>query len=232
MCSRYSVVIPAYNAAATIAEAVQSVLAQTVPPTEVIVVDDGSTDDTAAVVRAMAGPVRVICRPNGGPGAATTQGIAEVGSPLLATLDSDDLWLPRKIERQLALLAAQSELTAAFTLAQQFQGDPAQHAGGRIQRMWSRTTMIIPTESARRVGPIVDPPGGRGEMIDWLARCNELGYRLGMVEEVLALRRVRPGSLSYGRDTVRDAGYLHVARQALLRKRQQLPATAGAEKAR
>jgi glycosyltransferase involved in cell wall biosynthesis len=228
MPSDYSVVIPAYNASATIAEAVGSVLSQTISPAEVIIVDDGSTDDTARVVSTMAGPVRLIECSHKGPGAATTAGIRRVSSPLLATLDADDVWLSEKIERQLAYMATHPDVTATFTLARLFHGSPALPLDGRVQRLWTRTTMLIDTASARSVGEVIDPPGGRGEMIDWLARCRELGHQLAMVEEVLALRRIRPGSLSLGRDHVRDLGYLHVVRRAIERKREQSQ-TASAE---
>jgi glycosyltransferase involved in cell wall biosynthesis len=221
MSLHYSVVIPAFNAAATIAEAIDSVLSQTISPTEIIVVDDGSTDDTAAIVSEIAGPIQLIRRSNGGPGAATTAGILAVATPLLATLDSDDLWLAEKIERQMDYLSANSGVTAAFTLAQLFQCSPVSPDDVRVQRFWSRTTMLIDTAAALSVGAIIDPPGGRGDMVDWLARCGEMGYQMGMVEEVLALRRIRPGSLSYGRDHQRDAGYLHVVRRAIERKRQR-----------
>lgn len=80
--------------------------------------------------------------------------------------------------------------------------------------------MAIRRETADTIGPIRDPVGGRGEMVDWIARVREAGFRLDMLDDVLALRRIRPGSLSYGRD-IRDRGYLQVARQALLRRQQQ-----------
>ncbi|MCX7429151.1 MAG: glycosyltransferase family 2 protein [Planctomycetia bacterium] len=220
MLIQYSVVIPAFNAASTILEAVESVMSQTLPPAEVIVVDDGSTDNTASVVSAMTGPVRLIRQTNRGPGAATTAGVATVATPLLATLDADDLWLPEKIRRQVEHLANDPSISAVFTLARTFGGIPVDSAGGLVQRLWTRTTMLIDTAMARSVGEMVDPPGGRGEMVDWLGRCRDMGYCLGMVEEVLALRRIRPGSLAYGRDEQRDKGYLHVARRALQRKRQ------------
>jgi hypothetical protein len=57
-------------------------------------------------------------------------------------------------------------------------------------------------------------------MIDWIARAREAGFVLDMIDEVLALRRIRPGSLSYGRDAARDRGYLEVARLAMLRRAQ------------
>jgi glycosyltransferase involved in cell wall biosynthesis len=217
---QYSVVIPAFNAASTILEAIESVMSQTLLPKEVIVVDDGSTDDTASVVSAMTGPIRLVRQSNRGPGAATTAGMAMAAAPLLATLDADDLWLPEKIRRQVEYLASNPSVSAVFTLARVFQGIPADSADGQVLQLWTRTTMLIDAATARSVGEIVDPPGGRGEMIDWFGRCRDKGYRLGMVEEVLALRRIRPDSLAYGRDERRDKGYLHVARQALQRKRQ------------
>ena len=221
MSLHYSVVIPAFNAADTIAEAIDSVLSQTISPKEIIVVDDGSTDNTAAIVSVIPGPIHLMRRFNGGPGAATTAGILAVTTPLLATLDSDDLWLPEKIERQMDFLEANSGLTAAFTLAQLFKRGLMSPNAVRVQRFWSRTTMLIDTAAALSVGAIIDPPGGRGDLVDWLARCREMGFQLGMLEEVLALRRIRPGSLSYGRDRQHDVGFLHVARRAIERKRQQ-----------
>lgn len=97
-----SVVIPAYNAAATIGEALASVFAQTFDDYEVVVVDDGSTDETAAVVRALGGRVTLVRQENGGPGAARNAGIRASRGHLVAFLDADDRWLPHKLEAQVA----------------------------------------------------------------------------------------------------------------------------------
>lgn len=100
-----SVVIPAYNAARWIAETIASALDQTYPPREVIVVDDGSTDDTACRAERFPPPVRVLRKANGGPAAARNLGIAAASGTWIALLDADDRWLPRKLERQLLLTA-------------------------------------------------------------------------------------------------------------------------------
>ena len=102
-----SVVMPAYRNAATIGRALASIAGQTLPPREVIVVDDGSDDDTVAVVKAMArrmGPVRLrlFTQPNQGAGAARNRAVAVAGGTWLAFLDADDQWLPTKLERSLA----------------------------------------------------------------------------------------------------------------------------------
>jgi glycosyltransferase involved in cell wall biosynthesis len=98
-----SVVIPAYNASAWIAETLQSVAAQDFTDFETIVVDDGSTDDTAAVV-ARFPQVRYIHKRNGGQGSARNAGIRASRGGAIALLDADDLWKPEKLRLQVALL--------------------------------------------------------------------------------------------------------------------------------
>ena len=78
MTFSYSVVIPAYNAAATIGQSVQSILEQTIRPQEIIVVDDGSTDNIAAAIAGMRAEITLIRQDNRGPGAATTAGFRHV----------------------------------------------------------------------------------------------------------------------------------------------------------
>ncbi|HEX5829727.1 MAG TPA: glycosyltransferase family 2 protein, partial [Gemmatimonadaceae bacterium] len=93
-----SVVIPVRNGARHIGQTLESVLAQTRPVAEIIVVDDGSTDDSAAIAASYG--VRVIQRPNGGVSAARNTGIRAATQPWVALLDHDDIWDPRKIELQ------------------------------------------------------------------------------------------------------------------------------------
>jgi glycosyltransferase involved in cell wall biosynthesis len=99
-----SVVIPAYNAAPYVSRAIESALAQTVPPLEVIIVDDGSSDDTAEVVAAYQPRVRLLRQANGGPASARNHGVRESHGDWIALLDADDSWLPKKLERQLGFV--------------------------------------------------------------------------------------------------------------------------------
>jgi glycosyltransferase involved in cell wall biosynthesis len=99
-----SVVITCYNARATLGEALTSVLAQTRPPDEIIVVDDGSTDDSATIVNQVAPQAILISQTNQGVSAARNAGLRAVTGDLIAFLDDDDRWHPSKLERQLAVL--------------------------------------------------------------------------------------------------------------------------------
>lgn len=221
MKTPYAVVIPAWNAQETLGEALDSVFKQDLLPEDVVVVDDGSTDDTARVVRRYGGRVRLVQQANQGCGAATNAGLACVSSPLVAFLDADDVWLPRKATAQIMRLEESPELAGVFCRANVFRGSLADPVVLRAADVWGRTTLMVRTAAARSVGPMIDPPGGRGDMVDWLARAREQGLKFEMMPQEMALRRIRPGSLSYGRDAQRDRGYLEVVRRALERRREQ-----------
>lgn len=100
-----SVIIPTFNRASTLKRTVDSALAQTHSPLEVIVVDDGSTDGTETVIRSYGERIRGIAQPNGGPSAARNTGAAAAQGEWLAFLDSDDVWKPEKIARQVDLVS-------------------------------------------------------------------------------------------------------------------------------
>tara|TARA_R110000751_G_scaffold271365_2_gene371321 strand:- start:164684 stop:165370 length:687 start_codon:yes stop_codon:yes gene_type:complete len=215
----YSVVIPAYNAADTIGEAVHSVLAQSIPPAEIIVVDDGSTDQTAAVVTSLSVPITLIQQENKGCGEATNTGFRAVKTPLLASLDADDIWLPDKMKVQLDILNSDTDVAAIFCRAKTFRDLNGMREFHREADLWARSTMVVWTELALANGKIIDPPGGLGDMIDWLGRLRENGHVLHMHPQVLVHRRIRPGSLSYARTEESNRGYVFAARQAILRRR-------------
>jgi glycosyltransferase involved in cell wall biosynthesis len=101
-----SAIIPTYNRAALVTQAIDSVLQQTYPNVEVIVVDDGSTDETQLALQRYGPKIRIVSQNNAGPAVARNRGITASRGDLIAFLDSDDLWLPRKLERQVALLQA------------------------------------------------------------------------------------------------------------------------------
>jgi len=106
MTPEVSVIIPTYNRRPMLLEAIDSVLAQTVTAFELIVIDDGSTDDTPEHLSRLGRTIRVERIEHRGPAAARNRGVAIARAPLIAFLDSDDLWSPTKLERQLAFMHA------------------------------------------------------------------------------------------------------------------------------
>lgn len=122
---------------------------------------------------------------------------------------------------QLEALAADGAADLCFGAARQLYHGLPDDGGGAVRRGLTRTTMLLRREVFERVGPMIDPPGMRGELIDWLARAREAGFRMIELTDVLALRRVLRGSLSWGRDPERDRGYLAVAHRALMARRRK-----------
>ncbi len=112
---RFSIVVPAYNSAATIESTLRSAIAQTLPPHELIVVDDGSTDDTATTAERVGPPVRVIRQRNGGTAAARNCGIREATGDVVAFLDADDLYEPERLAQIAAAFARDPSLDAVAT---------------------------------------------------------------------------------------------------------------------
>jgi len=110
-----SVVIPTYNRAELVLRALRSVLAQTRPAEQVIVVDDGSTDDTGPLVRIQFGSVDYLAQENRGVSAARNRGIEVATGEWIALLDSDDEWLPEKLERQMACLEQEPDYRVCHT---------------------------------------------------------------------------------------------------------------------
>ena len=125
-----SVVIPAYNCAAYVAEAVQSALDQDYPEKEVVVVNDGSTDNTLAVLREFGQAIRIVDQKNAGPPVARNNGLAAASGEYVAFLDADDVWLQGKVAAQVAHLESEPDVGTVFTAWYVWAAD----ADGRYRR--------------------------------------------------------------------------------------------------
>jgi glycosyltransferase involved in cell wall biosynthesis len=142
-----TVVIPAYNAAAFLRDAIESVLAQTYRPLEVIVVDDGSTDDTAAIAQSFGPPVRCIRQANARQAAARNRGIREAAGELFAFLDADDTWDEEKLAKQVARLERDADLGLVYCCVREV--DAAGRSGAYRQarlrgRAWREVLLGVP----------------------------------------------------------------------------------------
>jgi glycosyltransferase involved in cell wall biosynthesis len=122
----YSVVIPTFNRCRMLAEALDSVLDQAYPSIEIVVVDDGSTDDTGDMLQRNYPQVRVLQQANQGPAAARNRGIAASNGDVIAFLDSDDVWLEHKVMLELALLEQ-------FPDAAMLAGNATSFVGGNLR---------------------------------------------------------------------------------------------------
>lgn len=196
MSPTISVVIPAFNTSAYIGEAIQSVLDQSLAPAEVIIVDDGSTDDTADVAAAFGDPVRVYRRPHSGISASRNFGVSQAQGDLLGFLDSDDLWMPEKLEKQAEALKQDRELHGVFGLVRQFytpglEASEAQrrHLESGVETGYHAGALLIRRDAFDFVG-LFDESFKLGEFIDWYARAQDIHLKLITLREVLMLRRI------------------------------------------
>ena len=118
-----SVVIPNYNYGRFIGEAIESVLAQTYQPIEIVVVDDGSTDDSVKIIESFGDKVKLIKQENGGVGKARNTGIKNSAGSYIAFLDADDVWLPKKIELQVKFFETHAEIGLVTAATREFDAD-------------------------------------------------------------------------------------------------------------
>lgn len=119
-----TVIIPAFNSAKHLPGALESVFKQTYRDSELVVVDDGSTDDTRKVLEGYKNRVTYLYQENGGPSKARNTGIRAAKGRYVAFLDADDLWLPHKLEQQIQLIESDPRLGLVFSDAEYFEGEP------------------------------------------------------------------------------------------------------------
>jgi glycosyltransferase involved in cell wall biosynthesis len=219
-----SVVIPCFNAASYIAEAIAGVLAQIEPGDEVIVVDDGSTDASARVVAEFGAAIRSIHQPNLGISAARNRGIAHSRGDCIAFLDADDLWPAGSLALRRRALAAEAGVDCAFGWVEPFISpdlpdelrsairDPGPAQSGRLAG-----SLLVRRQVFEQVG-LFDSQFRIGETMDWVARVDAAGYRSRDVGEIVLRRRVH-ASNTVQKDRQMQRDYLRVLRAAIGRRR-------------
>lgn len=201
----YDVVIPCYNRAHVVADAVASILSQDPPPAHVIVVDDGSTDGSAAVIRALAADNRhvtaVILPRNGGASNARNVGVALCTAPWVAFLDSDDVWLPGAARAMLRHREGVDVIVGHFARVHPGEAPGAPECGwggGDIRAALATGGVIGPSWSIARRATVeqvggFDPSFHNCNDWDFYTRAAAAGARFGRIDATVALYRTVAG---------------------------------------
>ena len=212
MSPSLSIVIPAYNVAEFIGAAVRSALNQSWRDREVIVVDDGSTDDTVGRLAGIKDSrLRVVRQDNRGLAAARNAGVRAARGRFIGFLDGDDLWYPRKAERQLAVMRADPLIGVSFSHSAYIDVDGRETgrfltcriAEPDLRRMILRnetgngSTPIARRECFEAAGLFAERIRNGDEQEMWVRVLHRTPYRLRLVPEVLTAYRIRPGSLTF-----------------------------------
>ena len=209
-----SVVIPAYNAAAFLEEAVASVLDQTFGDFEVLVVDDGSTDGTEALARRFGRPVRCLRQENKGVAAARNRGIQAAGGRRVAFLDADDSWFAEKLERQIEALEQSPRAGVCYSAFMHVDEsgaplgvDTRPRAGSMLEDLLTRGNAVGSISSVLCERALLDRAGGfdpsLSQCADW-----DMWVRLAQLTEFLYIDRPLVTYRRHGNNMSRDPGLL------------------------
>lgn len=223
--SLISCIVPVFNGERYLKEALDSILAQTYRPIEIIVVDDGSTDNTAAVVAGYGEQVRYLLQSNTGPAAARNLGLTAAHGAFVAFLDADDLWHTEKLSRQMTQFAIRPELDLCVTHIQNFWIPELQEEAEWFQdHRFSQSLpgYVTSTLLARRA--IFDKLGSfnptlrHAEDVEWFVRATEQETVMALLPDALVYRRLHQSNISRQVVANREA-LLQVTKAALDRRR-------------
>jgi glycosyltransferase involved in cell wall biosynthesis len=223
-----SVIIPAYNNANYIGETISSVLNQSLKPEQVVVIDDGSTDDTERIIKSNQPHIDYIYKENSGANAARNKGVENATGQFIAFLDGDDLWEPEKLEIQMRCLLENPKVDAVFSHVQNFYSpdlDPDKQAtlkaslspvAGHVP-----STMVIKKQAFTSVGPFNEEVT-IGDFMQWLFRARDGGISETMLPDILLKRRIHGGNTTIVEKQLHSQ-YLDVIREALARRKKANP---------
>lgn len=226
-----SVIVPVYNGERYLAEAINSVLQQTLPASELIIVDDGSTDRTAEIAKQFTNSrgsiVRYESQPNSGAASARNHGVGFAQGNLLAFLDADDLWTPNKLSLQVKALDESRENEAVFGMLEQFVSPDLDatekatiHCPDKALPGYTHCTMLIRRAAFLRVG-LFETDWSVGEFVAWYLRALEKNLTSVMLPEVVLRRRLHAHNQGrHKRDFQTD--YVRILKASLDRRRQKI----------
>lgn len=219
-----SVIIPVFNYARYLGDAIESVLAQTYRHVEIIVVDDGSTDHTASVAR-LYNEVRYIYQDNQGVAAARNTGLAAAKGDLIAFIDADDTWHRDKIKLQVEYLRQHPATGFTITKIKNVVEPGATYPPAVMQNILKEDQIGLATIVARR--EVFDQVGGFdpryrvAEDFEWFTRAKDMGIKMAILPETLLLRRVHQSNISLRQSEACAARRLQIFRESIERQRRK-----------
>lgn len=229
--SLVSCIVPVFNGERYLGEALESILAQTYRPIEIIVVDDGSTDTTPAVAACYQDRIRYVRQDNAGAPSARNLGLSLSSGEFVAFLDADDLWRSEKLERQMRRFDVRPELELCVTYLQNFwiaelKAEEKRFKGHRLSEPgpgYVTQTLVARRSAFDRVG-MFDESLQVGDPTDWFLRAGERGLVTELLTDVLVNRRMHDNNMSMQAGTRRmtpqmQDSMLHVVKASLGRRR-------------
>lgn len=225
MAPRVSVLIPCYNAGRYLAAALDSVLAQTYRDFEIIVVDDGSADNCAAIV-AQYPQVRYYYHPHSGISVTRNIAVSKATGEMIAFLDADDLWAPDKLEKQIAYLDSHPDCQLVYTLAQNFfDADLKTVTARQEQLLNANMDNYMASCCIRR--ELFEKHGGfredyaHGEDTHWVMRLWAAGVNMKhCIPEALYFRRIHDSNISLSHQKVEHKEMMALMADALRQARK------------
>jgi glycosyltransferase involved in cell wall biosynthesis len=222
-----SCVVPTFNGERYLAEALDSILAQTYRPLDIIVADDGSKDRSIDVVAQYGGNVRFVSQETAGPAATRNLGLSAASGDFIAFLDADDLWHPEKLTRQMARFHARSELDLCITHAQMFWTEDMamEETYYRDQPRtkplpgYATTTLLARRNIFNQVG-CFNTELWFGDATDWFIRAAEYGAVMEVLPDVLTYHRMHPSNLTRRQGELSREEFLRIVKASLDRRRK------------
>ena len=221
---RLTVILPVYNGERFLPEAIASVAAQGYPDVELIVVDDGSTDGSAAIIDGLGDDVRVIHQANAGPASARNRALEIATGELITFIDVDDLWPEGKLDLQVRFLHDHPELDVVLGRIQYMTMAGARMPHIRFEDDELKTISNVHLGSGvfrRRAFDVVggfDEDFRFGEDIDWFLRAREIGLEFRVLSDITLLYRLHQSNMTLER-TPQEVVNTRVLKKSLDRRR-------------